>query len=382
VIATGVRLATAHRRFLPLALTTFAGVALLVSGVTFTSSLDHLEASPELYGFTWDAAGRRNFGDIDVDAVERSVADLDLDRVGGLTSVAAEIDDTPVPGFAVTPIVGNPWPPLVAGRTPSGPGEIVVGRQTMAELGLSVGDRLEAVLFSRTYEATPPRAFVVVGSVVAPSLSQPGEDGVELGTGFLMSAEDYAESYADDLPEIISFDLGPGATVADVQAAFPDGLPIIGESFGTEWLTDVEPAQVTFATDTLPLVWLGVTILGLAIVLVITLGSWQQVNASRRTYAELKTIGFTGRDVRRVVGWQSLSLALPALALAVPVGIAGGRWLWTAFARDVGVIVVPVAPVGLVTGLVLAIVALTQLAGLIPGNVAARTRPAVALREE
>ena len=59
------------------------------------------------------------------------------------------------------------------------------------------------------------------------------------------------------------------------------------------------------------------------------------VRRRRRDFALLKTLGFTRRQLAGAVAWQSTVIALVGLIIGVPLGIAGGRWLWLAFARAV-----------------------------------------------
>ena len=76
------------------------------------------------------------------------------------------------------------------------------------------------------------------------------------------------------------------------------------------------------------LVFLAVGALALALV-----GSVQR---HRRDLAVLKTIGFVGRQVSATVAWQSTLLAITALVVGVPLGLALGRWTWDLVAGNVG----------------------------------------------
>ena len=80
--------------------------------------------------------------------------------------------------------------------------------------------------------------------------------------------------------------------------------------------------------------------------------------------------------------WQSGALIILALTLAVPVGVAAGRWLWTAFAEDIGIVAAPAVPLLLLAGGVLATILLVQAAALLPASIARRTPLAATLRSE
>jgi ABC-type antimicrobial peptide transport system permease subunit len=129
-----------------------------------------------------------------------------------------------------------------------------------------------------------------------------------------------------------------------------------------------------------PLALAGVLVLlalGSAIHLLVT-----GVRSRRRDVALLKTMGFTRRQARAAVLVQATVLVGLALVVALPVGFVAGRWFWSATAHWLGIAADPAAPV-----LALALVALTALAvanlvAVAPAFVAARIRPAVALRSE
>lgn len=126
-----------------------------------------------------------------------------------------------------------------------------------------------------------------------------------------------------------------------------------------------------------PLVVLALAIVGA--ILHTLLGSVRQ---RRREYATLKALGFDRGQIRTTVLTQSGALLALALVLALPVGIAAGRWLWTAFADRIGVVADPTVPVLLLAGSVLATIVLVQGAALVPAALARRTSLARTLRSE
>jgi ABC-type lipoprotein release transport system permease subunit len=73
---------------------------------------------------------------------------------------------------------------------------------------------------------------------------------------------------------------------------------------------------------------------------------------------------------------------LIAVGLGVPIGVAAGRWAWTAYADHVGVIAEPVVNVLLALLVIPATFLLANLVAALPGRLAARTKPATILRTE
>ena len=97
------------------------------------------------------------------------------------------------------------------------------------------------------------------------------------------------------------------------------------------------------------------------------------VAARRRDLALLKTLGFTKRQILAAVGWQASVIVAIALLVGLPLGIAGGRVAWQAFAHQVGVIGVADVP-ALVLGLVaIGVVLVANGVATVPGRAAART---------
>jgi predicted lysophospholipase L1 biosynthesis ABC-type transport system permease subunit len=106
------------------------------------------------------------------------------------------------------------------------------------------------------------------------------------------------------------------------------------------------------------------------------------VRRRRRDFATLKTLGFTRGQLAAAVAWQSTVVAAVGLVVGVPVGIAAGRWLWLAFARELSAVPDPVVPAGSIALAVVAALVLANLVAALPGRAAARTPAAIVLRAE
>ena len=126
---------------------------------------------------------------------------------------------------------------------------------------------------------------------------------------------------------------------------------------------------------------LGVALSLLAMLTIIHL-LLTSVRRRRRDFAVLRSLGLTRRQVRSAVGWQAGTLTAAALCLGVPAGILCGRVAWQVFAHQLGILPVIVLPVLALGVLVALAMALAVAVAAVPGEAAARARPAEILRSE
>ena len=98
------------------------------------------------------------------------------------------------------------------------------------------------------------------------------------------------------------------------------------------------------------------------------------IRRRRGDLAVLKILGFVPGQLRRTVAWQANTIAVIALAFGVPIGTIIGRWIWLAFAHQLGVVAVPAVPVISVLILALGALIVANLIALVPSHAAARTR--------
>ena len=93
-------------------------------------------------------------------------------------------------------------------------------------------------------------------------------------------------------------------------------------------------------------------------------------------------LGFVPRQVRWTVAWQATTFVSTALLIGLPVGIAIGRVIWTAFAHQLGTLAEPVTPAVQLILTIPAAVVLSNLIAAAPAVMAGRMKPAPALRAE
>jgi ABC-type lipoprotein release transport system permease subunit len=106
------------------------------------------------------------------------------------------------------------------------------------------------------------------------------------------------------------------------------------------------------------------------------------VRRRRRDLALLKTFGFTQRQLVAAIAWQATVDAVVGIAFGVPIGIIGGRELWTLFARNINAVPDPTVPVIAVVLVGIGTLLFTNLVAVLPGRSAARTSTALVLRAE
>jgi ABC-type lipoprotein release transport system permease subunit len=357
--------------------TTLAGVALgvgaLVAALTFGASLTHLLDSPRHYGLTWDL---QLADPSDETFADRAVASLRDDPrveavgVGSSGSAVVEVDGRRVDAISLDSVEGDLSLPILAGRAPQGPDEVALGARTARALGVEIGDTVGVAIPGG--QALEMR---VVGRAVFPSVGAASRLGEGL-VATVAGAEAVAPPELPLLNELFAR-LGPGAdpdaVVADLNARAGTDAAIAprGEP------TDI----VNFGRiEAMPLVLGGI----LATIAAVTLAHLllSAVRRRRRDLAILKTLGFVRRDVATAVAWQATTVVIVSLVVAVPLGVALGRWTWTLLADDLGVVARPQVPWLTVTAVFGAALVLANLIALVPGQIAARTRPASVLRSE
>jgi predicted lysophospholipase L1 biosynthesis ABC-type transport system permease subunit len=106
------------------------------------------------------------------------------------------------------------------------------------------------------------------------------------------------------------------------------------------------------------------------------------VRRHRRDFAVLRALGFTRREVMGTVAAQATTVAVVALVVGLPCGVLLGRLAWGAFTHSLAVPNNAVAPVSVLVAAIPITVLVANLLAAGPGLIAARLRPADALRRE
>ena len=316
----------------------------------------------------------------------------------GVYFLTVQVDGQTVPAV-LSPTRPAVAPRLLSGHGLDGPGQIVLGPATLAQLHKQVGDQvtvqLGPVIRDARLRIVGTAALPALGDTLGihPSLST----GAILPTGVVTPAA-LNEAGSDSGPNAILVRLRPGvsqaaglASLQQITGAYNKIVhsPQIVAQFGPEALELVanvlpvqRPAEIVNykSMGTMPVILAGgvaagaVAALGLALV--------ASVRRRRRDLALLKTLGFTRRQLAATIAWQSTVIAAGGVVIGVPVGVAAGRWLWIVFARSLSAVPDPVIPAASVALAALAALILANLVAALPGRAAARTPAALLLRAE
>jgi ABC-type antimicrobial peptide transport system permease subunit len=359
------------------------GVAGLTAVLVLSSSLGHLDASPRLYGWTWDFKAPDN-----TFATSCGANDYGLHSVPGVAAVDAvcyqtglPIDGRPTTGWAFTPVEGSLAPEIAHGRFPQTPSEVALGAATLHALGKRVGDTV------RAGNADATREFRVVGQVVLPQLQdgdlQPLADGAAFtSAGFAPLLEPHYHtrylvgtfapgvdraSVARRIDGIAAFTApaGEGDFVVEAGIAGSSPPPEVARIWSIRWFA--------------PVLELLIALLALAAV-----GHAIVTTAYRRRsdVAVLKTLGFERRQVRAMLAWQATALAAVGLVVGIPAGLFVGHAVWNRIAASLGIAPVIVLPALALVASVPVAIALFNAVAFWPARSAARTRPTRALAVE
>jgi ABC-type lipoprotein release transport system permease subunit len=96
----------------------------------------------------------------------------------------------------------------------------------------------------------------------------------------------------------------------------------------------------------------------------------------------MKALGLLRRQVRWITAWHTTTVAMLALLIGLPLGIALGRWAWALFATGLGIADDTVTPVTIMLLMVPATVLAANTIAFWPARKAARLSPAEILHAE
>jgi hypothetical protein len=362
-------------------------VAAVAAAATFGANLTRVVSTPGLYGQAWDAAVDVQFGTFTPGQFAQLTA-----GVPGIAGVTFGTHSSVQVGQELVPAIGLApggrgalmSATLLSGRAPGNAGEIVLGATVLRQAGLHVGQ-----LVAVTLDGGGRRDLRIVGSAVFPFFGQGSFTPTDVGLG--------AEASASLLPAEIATPGGPPGTAYNFALVrFAPGAGRAAAVAGFTRALDAYCAQVQQSTcvvtdqrpntvanyasiDATPAVLSGLlAVLGLGMLAQFILTSGTR---ARRDTAVLKVCGMLRRQVIAVTCWQASVVVTAALAVGLPLGIAGGHWAWAAFAIAAGLPAGALTPLPVLWMIPAAVVAANLIAAR-PALAAARSRPAIVLRAE
>ncbi len=364
VVALGTRLALGPGRG------AIVGVLLstagLVGALTLERSIDHVLATPALYGADFDAGNFLTSGG-DMRAVAEQLApDPDIEAVGlvwvqlqtaTMVRVVGPGGSVDVEPRAYESIKGTVTVRLTEGRAPGRADEVAVGRAVMDQLGADVGDRIIATGVNGAVQLT------IVGDDLDPGVDVSGQ-------GFALTLDGLATlADAKIRGTVVRFASGTDHAALidrysdlDLDAVIPPSeVGHIGQLGGL-------PGRVGQL-----LTLLGVAALLNAVVHTVRLG--------RRELAIHRALGFTGAQVISAHLWQGVITAVAGVAVGGSIGFIVGRAIHRELIGNVGAVAATVLP-GAVWVVAFAILAACLSSSAITSTVSLRHRAGADLRAE
>jgi hypothetical protein len=383
-------------------------VTLVVTTLTFGSSLQTLVSSPALYGWNWSyvlnpvGSGGGNVPQVAFTSLRH---DPYVAAYSGASYNDIEIDGQGVP-FLIESAGASVMPPILSGQGVEGAHQIVLGAATMAQLGKRVGDDV-TVSFGSPAGApiyVPPTVLRIVGTATFPAIgfASTVSDHTSMGTGALLANQVLPKSFVAALnggspspldgPNLalirLKSDAPPRAALASLQriarasdqafASAPGGAA--GNAVVVQGVQ--RPAEiVNYKTIGLTPVLL-VSGLALGAIAALALTLLASVRQRRRDLALLKTMGFVRRQLAAAVAWQATVAAVVGIVVGLPLGVIAGRWLWDLFADQIYAVPYPTVSILSLCLVVVGTLVLANVIAAVPARTAARTPTAFLLRSD
>jgi hypothetical protein len=370
------------------------GVLVVVASATFGTSLNRFVDEPARYGWTFDAV--LSAGDVPNDQGDRAImamadaarADADVAGMASMVALQTLLEGRPESMMGVSPGGGTSvGPTIVRGRAPATADEVAVGEQTLRRIGRSIGDPL----------VVGDGSFSIVGTTVLfPSPDTNSADALVLGGGLLFTSDGVAQVLGGDVdPDAVVgsllIDLHEGADIeaflrrmdsAVADVGLPGSVLAVGPTLPTQLGSPIEPAEVVAYRRVRMTPIVLSALLALLAAVSVSQALVLSVRRRRRELGTLRSLGFTGTQVRAAVAWQATVVGAVGLVIGLPLGVVAGRVAWARVAAELGVAENTVVPWLLVILIVPAVLLSANLVAAVPARRAVRVSTAAALRSE
>lgn len=340
-------------------------IAMALSLVTLVlvvqGQADQLRASPAAYGWAWEmqlgSPGLANYAPIVTDKLT-SVAEVGGLAAGTITNI--DVAGRRVDVLAVNNVQGAIAPTLRSGTAPSGRGEIALGSLTLDAIDARVGDTVNVGVADRT------EPFRIVGEVTTPTLGDQGR----LGAGGFTTGD----ALAGLLPEMPS-----NVVLVDLRPDTPERVrENIRWAFAPIPTRDARNGDELGFANAIPTgaLWFPLLIAVAVIANVVAMS----VRRRGRELAICRALGLTRAQVRHVVFVEATIVALLALLLGAPLGIAIALTTWDSLLTRFGIDGASGIDWSRLGQLVVVVLALTWIVSIVPAWRSTRRSPAEAMR--
>lgn len=226
------------------------------------------------------------------------------------------------------------------------------------------GWSFDAVVLPTAVGDPAPRTPTVCGDVDAPAVRDPAFSAV--GSVCTANIE------IDGRPS-------PGVTLEELPRDGETGLAQVksGGALGTVIPVEIERIR---RVRRLPAVLGGFLALLALIAIAHTLVVAGRLR--RHDLAVLRALGFTRRQVRATIAWQSTTIGIAGLVVGVPIGLIIGNLVWRNVAEGLGVAALTIRTPLALSGLAIAAIGLVNVIGALAARRVVRERPGAVLRAE
>jgi hypothetical protein len=336
------------------------GLAGVVAGLVFISSLDRLTSSPARSAIPFDV----KIADITKETLEAEVVGHPLvGEVSFVASAPVVVDGVDLSGHTVEALRGSLEIGVEDGRLPRTPDEIVLGLRAARDLGVGAGDTVTA----RRPDGGE-HELAVVGVAVVPTFN-----GEELGLNALLTPEGLEANGAAAAFTGATVEVAPGEDVDEL-------IGFLSSEFEAD--PEVVPATVQNLEELGGLPGGVAALVGSIAVLALANALIVAVRRRGSDLAVLRAMGFTRRQTATAVVVMALVIVAIGVLVGVPVGIAIGSTLWRATASGAFVLSDADVPWDLLLLPVIGAVVIALVAALYPARQAAAQSAAAGIRAE
>lgn len=270
-----------------------------------------------------------------------------LGEVGGERAVVLSVDAATWDEVAVPTVTEGSFSDLAP------VGTVAVDTDLAAEEGYAVGDVVSGVFTAGARELR------------IEALYEPDE----LLTGFVVSTATYDTIFPSPLDSAVLIRAAEPGDVAGLRSA----VESVAAAYPAATIQDQAQYRETIASQVDQMLGLVTALLGMAL-LIAVLGIMNtlalSIHERTREIGLLRAVGMTRRQVRRMVRWEAVTVALLGSAVGLVLGTGLG-WAGTRVLDDTGLASV-VLPVGQLVGAVVLALLAGLLAAIIPARSAAR----------